>query len=303
MNLLTRSDFDGLACAVLFREIGLIGTWTFVHPKDLQDGLVKVTANDILANVPYVKGCGMWFDHHTSEWKRLGRPEGFVGSLREVDSAARVVYDYFKDRHDLSRFDEMLDIVDRVDAGKLTAEELQNPTGWVLLGFVMDPRTGLGRFRDFRISNYQLMESLIEYCRTMSIEEIMAHPDVRERTDFYLSQSEKFVKMLLDHTTVHGDLIVTDLRGVDTIHVGNRFMVYSLFPKQSISMWIVDGRNKENCAIAVGYSILNRTATTNVGELLLGYGGGGHKQVGTCQVPYADSEKVIRELTERLLKQ
>ena len=300
MNLLTRSDFDGLACAVLFKEIGLLDTWTFVHPKDLQDGLVKVSANDILANVPYVKGCGMWFDHHTSEWKRSGRPEGFVGSLRELDSAARVVYDYFKDRHDLSMFDDMLEVVDRVDAGKLTAEELQNPTGWVLLGFIMDPRTGLGRFRDFRISNYQLMEALIEYCRTMTIDEIMADPDVKERTDFYLAQSKEFKNMLMTHTKAHGNVIVTDLRGVETINVGNRFMVYSLFPEQNISIWIVDGRNRINCAIAVGYSILNRTATVNVGETLLTYGGGGHKQVGTCQVAYEESDRVIAELIEKL---
>ncbi|MCL2204602.1 MAG: exopolyphosphatase [Defluviitaleaceae bacterium] len=299
MNLLTRSDFDGLACAVLFREIGLIGTWTFVHPKDLQDGLVQVTANDILANVPYVKGCGMWFDHHISEWKRTGRPEGFVGSLRDVDSAARVVYDYFKDRHDLSRFDEMLEYVDRVDSGKLTAEELQHPTGWVLLGFIMDPRTGLGRFRNFRISNYQLMEALIEYCRQLPIDEIMALPDVKERANFYLAQAELFEEMLKKHTVTHGNVIVTDLRGVDTINVGNRFMVYSLFPQQNISVWVVDGRNKVNCAIAVGYSILNRTATANVGEILLGYGGGGHKQVGTCQVPYEDSDRVIKELIDK----
>jgi nanoRNase/pAp phosphatase (c-di-AMP/oligoRNAs hydrolase) len=300
MNLLTRSDFDGLACAVLLREIGLIGTWTFVHPKDLQDGLVKVTPNDILANVPYVPGCGMWFDHHTSEWTRTGKPEGFVGSLREVDSAARVVYDYFKDRHDLSKFDYMLEIVDRVDAGKMTAEELLHPTGWILLGFIMDPRTGLGRFRDFRISNYQLMEALIELCRTMPIEEIMAHPDVKERADFYLAQSEMFENMLKKHTRVSGNIIITDLRGVETINVGNRFIVYSLFPKQNISMWIVDGRNKVNCSIAVGYSILNRTATVNVGDVLLTYGGGGHKQVGTCQIPYEESDRVIAELIEKL---
>jgi len=165
MDLLTRSDFDGLACAVLLREIGLIGKWRFVHPKDLQDGHVRVTANDILANVPYVAGCGMWFDHHTSEWERIGKPEGFVGSLRKMDSAARVIHDYFKDRYDLSKFEPMLVEVDKVDAGKLTADDILNPQGWVLLGFLSDPRTGLGRFREFRISNYSLMEELIDLCR------------------------------------------------------------------------------------------------------------------------------------------
>jgi nanoRNase/pAp phosphatase (c-di-AMP/oligoRNAs hydrolase) len=300
MDLLTRSDFDGLACAVLLREVNVIGGWKFVHPKDLQDGTIKVTANDILANVPYVEGCGMWFDHHTSEWERLGKPEGFVGSLRKLDSAARVIYDYYKNQHDLSKFDEMMEAVDKVDSGKLTADEILNPQGWVLLGFLMDPRTGLGRFREFRISNYSLMEEMITYCRSLPINEILEKPDIVERISLYREQSELFKQMLNEHTHVNGNVIITDLRGVETIYAGNRFMVYSLYPDQNISMWIVDGRNKINCAIAVGYSVLNRTATVDVGSNLLIYGGGGHKQVGTCQVPYEDADKVIAELTEKL---
>jgi nanoRNase/pAp phosphatase (c-di-AMP/oligoRNAs hydrolase) len=300
MDLLTRSDFDGLACAVLLREVGVIGNWKFVHPKDLQDGNIKVTPNDILANVPYVEGCGMWFDHHTSEWERLGQPQGFVGSLRKLDSAAHVVYDYYKDQHDLSRFKEMLAAVDKVDSGKLSAEEILNPTGWVQLGFIMDPRTGLGRFREFRISNYQLMEDMITYCRTMQIEEILKQPDVHERVVLYEEQAELFKEMLISHTKTQGNIIITDLRGVETIFAGNRFMVYSLFPAQNISMWVVDGRNKLNCSIAIGYSILNRTATVDVGSILLRYGGGGHKQVGTCQVAYDDCDKVMGELTAKL---
>jgi len=300
MDLLTRSDFDGLACAVLLREIGMIGRWKFVHPKDLQDGNVRVTANDILANVPYVPGCGMWFDHHTSEWERIGKPEGFVGSLRKLDSAARVIYEYFKDRYDLTKFDSMLEEVDRVDSGRLTADDILNPQGWVLLGFLSDPRTGLGRFRNFRISNYQLMEDLIEYCRTMPIEEILEQEDVKERVELYKEQTEMFIKMLHEKTTVDNNIIVTDLRGVESIHAGNRFLVYSLYQEQNISVWIVDGKNKENCAIAVGYSILNRSANVDVGSILLRYGGGGHKQVGTCQVPYDDADRVIGELVQKL---
>ena len=300
MDLLTRSDFDGLACAVLLREVGMIGRWKFVHPKDLQDGNVRVTSNDILANVPYVPGCGMWFDHHTSEWERIGKPDGFVGSLRKMDSAARVIYEYYKDLHDLTKYDEMLEQVDRVDSGKLTIDDVLNPQGWVLLGFLTDPRTGLGRFRNFRISNYQLMEDLIEICRTQSINEILANPDVQERMALFHEQTELFKAMLMERTKIHGNLIVTDLRGVETINAGNRFLIYSLFPKQNISAWVVDGKNKENCSIACGYSILNRTATVNVGSVLLHYGGGGHKQVGTCQVAYEEADRVIGELIEKL---
>jgi nanoRNase/pAp phosphatase (c-di-AMP/oligoRNAs hydrolase) len=278
----------------------MIGKWKFVHPKDLQDGNVRVTANDILANVPYVAGCGMWFDHHTSEWERIGKPEGFVGSLRKLDSAARVIYEYYKDRFDLTKFESMLEEVDRVDSGRLTADDVLNPKGWVLLGFLSDPRTGLGRFRDFRISNYSLMEELIDHCRKLPIEEILQLPDVKERVDLYNEQTELFKTMLKKHTNVNGNIIVTDLRGVDVINAGNRFLIYSLFPEQNISMWIVDGRNKENVSIACGYSILNRTATVDVGSVLLRYGGGGHKQVGTCQVPYDVADKVIGELSEAL---
>ena len=300
MDLLTRSDFDGLACAVLLREIGMIGKWKFVHPKDLQDGNVRVTANDILANVPYVAGCGMWFDHHTSEWERIGKPEGFVGSLRKLDSAARVIYEYFKDRYNLAKFEPMLEEVDRVDSGRLTADDVLDPQGWVLLGFLSDPRTGLGRFRDFRISNYSLMEELIDYCRTKPIDEILQLPDVKERVELYREQTELFKKMLKENTKVNGNVIITDLRGVETINAGNRFLIYSLYPEQNVSMWIVDGKNKENVSIACGYSILNRTATVDIGSILLRHGGGGHKQVGTCQVPYDDAEKVIAELVEYL---
>ena len=300
MNLLTRSDFDGLACATLLREAGVIGNIKFVHPKDIQAGLVRVTPVDILANVPYAEGCGMWFDHHTSEWERLGQPQGFVGSLRKVDSAAQVIYDYYKDRCDLSKFDEMLTAVNKVDSGKLNADEILSPKDWVLLGFIMDPRTGLGRFGHFTISNYQLMETMIELCRTKPINEILQHRDVKERVDHYMEQSSLFKRMLSEYTKTNGKIIITDLRGVKTIYSGNRFIIYSLYPEQNISIWIVDGKNKQNVSIAVGYSILNRTASVDVGSVMLSYGGGGHSQVGTCQVPYEECDKVVGELLEKL---
>lgn len=299
MNLLTRSDFDGLACATILKDIGVVDSWKFVHPKDLQDGVETVTSNDILANVPYVEGCGMWFDHHESEAERLGEIE-FEGSVRYLDSAAHVIYDFYKDKYDLSKFDEMLAAVDKVDSGKLTSEEILNPKDWVLLGFIMDPRTGLGRFRNFRISNYQLMAETIEFCRTQNIHDIMENPDIRERVDLYKEQSALFIEMIKKHTRVDGNVIITDLRNVETIYTGNRFTIYSLFPEQNISMWIVDGRNKQNCPIAVGYSILNRTSTVDVGSILLSYGGGGHKQVGTCQVPYDECDRVVSELIKKL---
>ena len=299
MRLLTRSDFDGLACGALLKELGLINELKFVHPKDIQDGLVEASENDILANIPYIPGCKLWFDHHSSENVRLGDIK-YEGCSRHADSAARVVYDYYGGEAAMPHFREMIVAVDKVDAGKLTKEEILSPEGWVLLGFIMDPRTGLGRFRNFRISNYDLMMMLIDACRTMNIDEILALPDVKERVDMYFEQDALFKEMLLKYTQTDGNVIITDLRNVDPIYTGNRFLIYSLFPEQNISMWVVDGRGKQNCPIAVGYSVLNRTSKTNVGRLLLKYGGGGHHMVGTCQIAYEETDRVMDELTKAM---
>ena len=296
MRLLTRSDFDGLACGAVLKELGVIDSWKFVHPKDMQDGLVEVTDNDVLANVPYVKGCKMWFDHHSSESERLGSDVEFEGESRIEDSAARVIYEYYGGKERLPHFEPMIIAVDKVDAAKLTKEEILDPEGWVLLGFIMDPRTGLGRFRDFRISNYELMENLIDACASQDIDEILKNPDVAERAQLYYEQAALFKEMVAAYTKIYGNVIVTDLRGVETIYTGNRFLVYSLYPDQNISVWVVDGRGKQNCPIAVGHSILNRTSKTDVGALMLKYGGGGHFQVGTCQVDYDDANRVLDEL-------
>ncbi len=302
MRLLTRSDFDGLACGTMLIDLGLVDEWKFVHPKDIQDGLIEVTDNDIMANIPYVKGCKMWFDHHSSESERLGDDAEFEGESRLAPSAARIIYEYYGGDEKLLHFKEMVEACDRVDSGNLTKEEILNPEGWILLGFLMDPRTGLGRFREFTIPNYKLMEVLMQECRTKKIDEIMKISDVEERVEMYFKQQELFKEMVAKYTKVYDNLIVTDLRDVETIYTGNRFLIYSLYPEQNISLWIVDGRAKLNVAIACGYSILNRSSNTNVGSLMLKYGGGGHKQVGTCQVDTPIADKAISEIIEQIRK-
>ncbi|MDR1949497.1 MAG: exopolyphosphatase [Spirochaetaceae bacterium] len=300
MRLLTRSDFDGLACGALLYYLGIIDDWLFVHPKDIQDGLVEATENDVLANIPYIKGCGLWFDHHSSENERLGDQSKIVGKNLSAPSCARVIYNYYGGAEKLSRFSEMVDYVDRIDSGALTPDEIMNPKGWILLGFVMDPRTGLGRFRNFTISNYDLMKTLTKACVDKTVDEILAMQDVQERLAVYHEQAVLFTGMVKKHTRLDGPVIITDLRGVDIIYAGNRFLIYTIFPDQNISLWTMDGRNKVNCVITVGYSIINRTATVDVGSLLLKYGGGGHHQVGTCQVPYDNADRVISEIVEKL---
>lgn len=297
MRLLTRSDFDGLACAVFLKEAGVIDHWKFVHPKDLQDGLIEVTQDDCLANVPFVEGCGLWFDHHSSEEERNAYKGKYKGESRYSPSCAHIIYDYYGGRERFPRYDDLLEAVDKVDSANLTFEEVLHPNDWILLGFIMDPRTGLGRFRNFRISNYALMEEMINWCSTMNIHEIMAEADVRERIELYWDQTEKFIDMVKQHTTVQKKIIISDLRGVDPIYTGNRFLIYGLYPDANISVWIVNGKGGKGCSAAVGYSIMNRTCTIDVGALMLKYGGGGHRVVGTCQF----SDDTMEEKLEQLL--
>ena len=302
MRLVTRSDFDGLVCGALLLEAGIIDSWKFAHPKDLQDGLVEVDANDCLANVPYVEGCGLWFDHHSSEHERLALEGKYKGESRITPSCARIIYEYYGGKERFPQFDEMMEAVDKVDSGNLTIDEVMHPTGWILVGCLMDPRTGLGRWRQFTIPNYRLMEVLMEACRTMSTEEILNLSDVKERIEVYWEQAEKFKEMVEKYTRVEGNVIISDLRGVDPIYTGNRFMIYSMYPEQNISAWIVSGRGGQGCSAAVGYSILNKTCEVNVGSVMLKYNGGGHKKVGTCQFSNENMEtelpKMLAELCE-----
>jgi nanoRNase/pAp phosphatase (c-di-AMP/oligoRNAs hydrolase) len=297
MRLVTRSDFDGLACAVLLKAINLIDEYQFAHPKDLQDGLVEVTQNDILANVPYVEDCGMWFDHHSSENERIGNVK-YRGLSKLSPSCARVIWEYFGGHAKFSpSLDPMLEAVDRVDSGRLSLEDVTNPKGWVLLGFIMDPRTGLGRYRDYRISNYQLMLDMIEYCGAKSAEEILLMPDVAERTARYFAQQKDFEAVVRRCARLEGKALVLDLRGEEEIFSGNRFSIYAMYPDCNISIQVIWGLKKQNVVFTVGHSILNRTSTVDVGSLMLSYGGGGHLRVGTCQVPVEKAETVLRELT------
>jgi nanoRNase/pAp phosphatase (c-di-AMP/oligoRNAs hydrolase) len=296
MRLITRSDFDGLACGTLLEAAGMVDDWLFVHPKDIQDGLMVATKNDIVANVPYIKGCGLWFDHHSSEQERLGSDIKFDGVSRPAPSCARVIYEYYGGDAKLGKFAEMVRYADKMDSASLTVDEIMRPFGWVLLGFIADPRTGLGRFRNFKISNLDLMKKLAEATLDKPIEEILAMPDVKERIDVYFEQHDMFIKMVKDRAKVEGNAVLVDLRGAETIHAGNRFLVYTLFPEQNISVLVVDGKKKVNCVITVGYSIINKTAKVDVGSLMLRYGGGGHRQVGTCQTAYGETDRIIKEI-------
>ena len=287
MRLVTRSDFDGLACAMMLRELDMIDEIKFVHPKDVQDGKVELSENDVTTNLPYDPRVAIAFDHHESEIDRLKAQE--TGGKLVIDpnarSAARVVYDYYGGKEAFPRIsDELMEAVDKGDSADFTLDEVLRPEGWVLLHFIMDPRTGLGRFRDFRISNYDLMMELIGYCMNHSIDEILALPDVKERADLYREQAELFEAQLKRIAKVHGKVVVLDLRDEEIIHAGNRFMIYALYPEAQISVHVAWGFRKQNTAVMIGKSIFNKSSNADIGELCLRYGGGGHRNAGTCQL-------------------
>ena len=300
-RLVTRSDFDGLACAVLLNELNLIDDIKFVHPKDMQDGKVEITANDITTNLPYVAAAHLAFDHHLSEAIRnTGERKNHIIEA-EAPSAARVVYNYYGGKSNFPTIaDDMMDAVDKADSAQFSRDEILNPSGWVLLNYLMDARTGLGRFREFRISNYTLMMDLIKYCRNHNIDEILELADVRERVELYFEQAEKAKEQLLRCTTVHKNLAVLDLRNEETIWATNRFMIYALFPQTNISIHILWGVQKQNTVFATGKSILDRGSKTNVGELMLEFGGGGHQAAGTCQVDNDQAAATLQTLITRI---
>lgn len=299
-RLVTRSDFDGLVCAVLLKDMDIIDEIKFVHPKDMQDGLVEITDNDITTNLPYVEGVHLAFDHHLSETIRVGKKDNHIIEA-SAPSAARVVYNYYGGKERFPKIgDDIMEAVDRGDSANFTLEQVLKPKGWDLMNFLMDARTGLGRFRDFRISNYQLMMKLIDLCKDHSIDDIMQDEDVKERAELYFEQQRLFEDQIKRCAKVYGNLVVLDLRNEDTIYAGNRFIIYALYPDQNISIHVMWGLKKQNTVFATGKSIFNKTSKTNIGELMLSYGGGGHMNAGTCQVDNDFAEQKLAEIVRKI---
>ena len=300
-RLVTRSDFDGLVCAVLLEQLEMIDDILFVHPNDMQQGRVTILDTDITTNLPYIPGVYLAFDHHQSEVERAGELADNHIIDASAPSAARVVYDYYGGKEKFPTIDEdLMTAVDKADAAQFTMDEVLEPKGWPLLSFIMDPRTGLGRFRGLRIPNYELMMALIDFCHEHTIDEILKLTDVKERVDLYFEQQEKFVDQLKRCSKVEGNLVLLDIRDEETIFSGNRFMIYALFPECNISMHVITGRDGQNVVFAVGKSIFDRSSKTDVGNLILEYGGGGHHAAGTCQVDHARAASVQLDLIGRI---
>ena len=296
-RLITRGDFDGIVCAALLRSRGLVDEVSFAHPKDMQDGLVAVDEQVITANLPWVPGAHMVFDHHASEITRTDatRYDNYVNDP-DAPSAARVIFEHFGGAEGFPSIDPaLLEAVDRADSAAFTQAEILDPTGWVLVSFVLDARTGLGRFRDFRTPNADLLQKMIDMVGTQDVEAILLDHDVSERVRLYFEHEAYFRAQLQRCTRLEGDVAVVDLRDEDPIYAGNRFMVYALFPETRVSVHCLRGLG-ETTTFAVGKSIIDRSSTVNVGEVCLAHGGGGHAGAGTCQVADAEAASTLAAL-------
>lgn len=300
-RLVTRSDFDGLVCAVLLKKIDLIDDIKFVHPKDMQDGKIDINDNDITTNLPYVEGVHLAFDHHLSETVR--NKSNLDNHIIDPDapSAARVVYDYYGGLEKFpASWNDMMEAVDKGDSAKFSKDEILNPQGWDLMNFLMDARTGLGRFHEFKVSNYQLMMDLIDYCRDHDINDILKLDDVDERVKLFRDHEAKAKEQIKRCSTVHNNLVVLDLLNEEIIYAVNRFMIYALFPDTNISIHVMWGMRQQNTVFAIGKSILNRSSNTNIGELCLGYDGGGHLNAGTCQIDNDQAESTLKDIISKI---
>ena len=286
-RLVTRSDFDGLVCAMILKELDLVDDILFVHPKDVQDGKIEITSRDITTNLPFDSRVGLSFDHHESELTRLKERGIDPGERLIIDPHPRIT-------------DELMAAVDKGDSADYTLDEILNPKGWVLMNFLMDARTGLGRFRNFTISNYDLMMKLIGYCVEHTIDEVLALPDVKERVDLYFQESQLFREQLERLAKLEDRVVVLDLRNEEVIHAGNRFMIYALFPEAQISVHVAWGFRKQNTAVMIGKSIINKTSDVDIGMLCLKYGGGGHRNAGTCQLDNDKADALLPDIIAAL---
>lgn len=302
-RLVTRSDFDGLVCAMLLKEIDMIDNVLFVHPKDVQDGKIELSASDITTNLPFDWNVGMAFDHHSSELSRINVDDtnGRFVVDGNAKSASRVVYNYYGGSSRFTRIsEEIMSAVDKGDSADFTQEEILNPSGWVLMNFIMDARTGLGRFHDFTVSNYDLMMKLIDFCLNHPVDEVLNLPDVKERVDLYFKHQEDFKNQLQELVKVDGKVGIIDLRNADPIYTGNRFMIYALYPQIEVSVHVAWGVKKQNTAVMIGRSLINKSSGVDIGSLCLSYGGGGHMRAGTCQLDNDKVDSILPDIINKL---
>ena len=300
MRVIYRGDLDGVVCAVILKDVGLCDDVKIAHPKDMQEGKVDINSADIICNLPYHPKCHMWFDHHSSEFDKTNFPQKFTGIVEVAPSAAGLVYKYFlPDFPELIKYETLVHETDLIDSAQLTLDQIKNPQGTYLLGFLLDSRTGLGYHKDFRIGNFQWVNHVISWLTEKSVQEVLDIPDTKERIIKYHEMQETGEKFYLKNSNLTGDVIVTDIRGKQ-IPPANRFLIYTLpgLSKGNISVRLADGKKGKFNTISVAHSIFEKTSQVNVGKLCKKYGGGGHRRAGTCQPSLEDTDRIFQEIID-----
>jgi hypothetical protein len=294
MRLVTRPDLDGLTCAVLLSQTERLDAIELVHPQDVSDRRVPIGPADILANLPYHPSCGMWFDNHLLTDPKAMPPTGFKGRYGKAPSAARLVYEHYLPSHPgLARHETLVAETDRLDSAQLSLQDVVSPAGYILVGLTLDPRTGLGSLREY-------FDLLLPAVRDRTVDEVLALPEVRERAARMRDQDHAFREAALAHSRLDGNVVLTDLRPLDTLPVGNRFLVFTLFPQANVAVRVQWGPGREKVAVSTGKSIFNRTSRANLGVLMSLYGGGGHGGAGACLLPTATADARIAEIVAAL---
>lgn len=292
MRLVTRGDMDGLVSAVLITTMENVTFLELIHPQDITDNKFEVREGDILANLPYHPNCSMWFDHHELTDSNRKPPKAFKGKHAILPSVARVVYQYYGPEK-LKQYEPLVSEADRFDSAQLSIDDISDPRGAILLGFTIDPRTGFGIDKDFFMT-------LVELLKISPVDEVLRTPEVARRVTTYLENDFKFLQVLNDHTRIAGNVIVTDLRKLQTVPIGNRFLIYTLFPECNVSVRIQWGPRQEFVAATIGHSILNRTCKTDIGRLCSDFGGGGHRGAGACTLDPKTADSTLEEIIKRL---
>ena len=293
MRLVTRGDLDGLTCAVLLSLNEEIDSISLIHPQDISDGRADIRPGDIIANLPYHPGCAMWFDHHLHTATANIPAEAFRGVFAQAPSAARLVYKYYGGEAAMPQFAELVRETDRLDSANLAPADVLDPQSYIKLGFTIDGRTGLGTFERYFLHLVELLRA------ETPISAILDDPAVKKRCDLLDSESERFCQELRGHSRVDGNVVVTDFRELDHAPIGNRFLIYALYPEINVSVRIHWGPNRAFPMLLLGHSIFRRTCRTNVGELAARYGGGGHQGAGSIPL-MEEPDQQIRMIVSEL---
>ncbi|MCX8197058.1 MAG: hypothetical protein N3G80_01945 [Candidatus Micrarchaeota archaeon] len=292
MRLYTHTDFDGVVSAVFLVEVEEIDEILFIDPANIQSGRVQITKFDILADLPYDKRCGMWFDHHESNKPKEGTK--FAGLWKIAPSCAQVIYDW-ADNPYLDKYKELLSEVNKIDSGQVPLDEAKNPKGWFLLSNTLETSAPKKEDDDYRRHVIELIR------KNPDIHSILSDERVAKRSQKVFSDLEILKDILLNNTKIIGKVAYSDLRQVENIPRGNNYFIYSLFPDVLASVRLLPGEEDGvHIKISAGHNVYGAKSNFNIGKAMKEMGGGGHFAVGGAKVRKEEAEKLAMDLIKKI---